>query len=747
MAKINKLKKDVAGVSTTIYPVTIPQAVVDPISGKTARTELDEKADHGYTSSPKTLKQVEDNTKLSVQKNTEQIDNLTNVLGNIGDDKISAVGYQTVSFPKNSTGHADIKLEGLTAENLIVNGDFRNGLMGWNNFDNRLDITVNVGSITASSTVDNSRIQKDLTGKTKIGSKWYYYANVKASSSLVDLRDAIYTSLAGAQHSGNGLFQRLSIIHTPSNNNIFPSIWIGNGQTAEIEYISAIDLTTLFGFGNEPGLATCDAMFSSYFEGKKSFLPTGRLRSIGKNIVSYDLCKKQKSSYVQVVVKDGRECLSWQNLTNGSNVSLFKGTFKPNQVYTISGYFAKTAGTTFLFRIVYTDDTYTSFNAGVVGSALDFAYLTFTSQAGKTIDRLSGSWQNGTYTFIDINTLQINEGSTAIPYEPYQESKLYINAPELRSNGLVKDEIRKGANGYELVKRIGSGTVGSELITNAADREFTSDTGWWGKDTNWSIDTVNGVAKSDGSVLGYLRAGLNVTIGSWYIVSFNVKALSGGVIVTSGWTTNSNLTITTTGFKKVLIKASTVLMNFNTSASSTVSIDDISIRLLTLNEINAIAGICTEFSDSAILYTLEAPTITPIQSSGLLTAEGNGTVYQEQALADAGIYTDKMSILKKDFPISTLEEIKVIGNDGSETYLDVSAAVISSDKLSFTHPNLAIGNLVFFTYFFDQEKVNGKLTVNSYNNANVKLDTTNGKYYKVEYTVTNGVPTLKATEV
>lgn len=44
MAKIEKLKKNVAGVQTTIYPATIPQAVVDPISGKTVRTELDEKA-------------------------------------------------------------------------------------------------------------------------------------------------------------------------------------------------------------------------------------------------------------------------------------------------------------------------------------------------------------------------------------------------------------------------------------------------------------------------------------------------------------------------------------------------------------------------------------------------------------------------------------------------------------------------------------------------------------------------------
>ena len=43
MAKIEKIKKSISGVPTTIYPATIPQAVIDPTSGKTARTELNER--------------------------------------------------------------------------------------------------------------------------------------------------------------------------------------------------------------------------------------------------------------------------------------------------------------------------------------------------------------------------------------------------------------------------------------------------------------------------------------------------------------------------------------------------------------------------------------------------------------------------------------------------------------------------------------------------------------------------------
>ena len=39
MAKIKKIKEGTA----TVYPATIPQAVIDPTSGKSVRTELNEK--------------------------------------------------------------------------------------------------------------------------------------------------------------------------------------------------------------------------------------------------------------------------------------------------------------------------------------------------------------------------------------------------------------------------------------------------------------------------------------------------------------------------------------------------------------------------------------------------------------------------------------------------------------------------------------------------------------------------------
>ena len=99
----------------------------------------------------------------------------------------------------------------------------------------------------------------------------------------------------------------------------------------------------------------------------------------------------------------------------------------------------------------------------------------------------------------------------------------------MRSNGTVKDEIRKGANGYELVKRVGVGTLGSELIVNAADREFSSDTGFWTKGVNVLIEDSVLKFNSVGTGVGISRTNLLV-VGQVYRIEFNVISLTLGYL-------------------------------------------------------------------------------------------------------------------------------------------------------------------------------------------------------------------------
>ena len=118
---------------------------------------------------------------------------------------------------------------------------------------------------------------------------------------------------------------------------------------------------------------------------------------------------------------------------------------------------------------------------------------------------------------------------------------------------------------------------------------------------------------------------------------------------------------------------------------------------------------------ATLTYQLAEPIITPIETSGTLLSYPSGTIWIENVIADAGIYTDKFSILQQDLPIKEIEKIsKVDFTTGIETELDVSQAVISTDKLSFTHPNLTENDIVFTTYFYDKEGTLGETTVTYY---------------------------------
>jgi hypothetical protein len=107
-----------------------------------------------------------------------------------------------------------------------------------------------------------------------------------------------------------------------------------------------------------------------------------------------------------------------------------------------------------------------------------------------------------------------------------------------------------------------------------------------------------------------------------------------------------------------------------------------------------------------------------------------------------------MDILRTTFPISSLETIrKVDFTTGQEIPLDISKAVIASDKLSFTHPDLVADDVVFFTYFYAENAPYGENTISYLDSNNVLKDSVTGKFYKVVRTVANGVLTETLTEV
>lgn len=151
-------------------------------------------------------------------------------------------------------------------------------------------------------------------------------------------------------------------------------------------------------------------------------------------------------------------------------------------------------------------------------------------------------------------------------------------------------------------------------------------------------------------------------------------------------------------------------------------------------------------STYATLDPLPAP--IEVATSGVLQSYPSGTIYAEHALADAGIYSTNIEVVNTDFPIESLESLYIVDPlTGALTELDESTATVAVDGLSFTHAGLTSGDIVFFTYFYAFSGVWGENTYSHFDGTIVKKDTSDSKFYKLGWTVTNGVVTMTATEV
>lgn len=125
--------------------------------------------------------------------------------------------------------------------------------------------------------------------------------------------------------------------------------------------------------------------------------------------------------------------------------------------------------------------------------------------------------------------------------------------------------------------------VGTEIITVQADREFTSDTGWWAKGAAWTINNADSnVATRSAGVIDALRKDNSLTIGTWYLVSVDISALSGTLhFYLGGGTLN---VFASTGTKLVTGRCSVSgHLAFTVSAdASTMTIDNVSVKSLPL---------------------------------------------------------------------------------------------------------------------------------------------------------------------
>ena len=508
--------------------------------------------------------------------------------------QLSVSGASPLPLPKNAAnGGMQVKIEGLTAENLYV-GDYE------------LNLNTYVNGLQSIALIKNN--------------KYYTRRSYDVISGIPNTTITGRVSTLTPSHifiEGNMPTSNVSVYN--GDDVMSANLTAYGTQTGDIKQViltglRIINLTATFGAGNEPTKEQCDLMFADYFEGVKSFEPTGRIRSVDKN---------------------------------GLN-----------------------------------------------------------------------------------------------------PTALYLTAPELRSNSTVKDEIRKGANGYEHVKKVGVGTSNGEIVTGG---DFSDPTKWVVSGGTSIIS--NGTLKliADAGIASSVTQSKTITAGKIYRYKIDVLSLDGHIYFYIGNTpavrsiTSADSGKTISGF--FLSSTSGVQIRLAKDAGSNVSaeFDNISIFEYNATEGVAIAGGEAVYGGN-IHYTLATPVITPISYGGILNSAENGTVYHEPIIADAGVYGANLPILMQDYPIASIEEI-IKHENGVDTYLNVATAVIAGDGLSFTHPDLASGDLVLFTYAFDKESTNGNITATFYDSNVVKIDTETGTAYKIVDTITNGILTRTLTEV
>lgn len=180
----------------------------------------------------------------------------------------SLVGYW-------SGGHRDNVYYELT--NLISNGNFANGTTGWTNVDAVVD---GIAEATAAgSGVNDAAYQsKESTTSQKI------YARVLLKADSANVKLFIYDgwTMAVTAHSGANAFETLSVLKTTNASGVsFVRVGIIDARVSDYTKayfynVICINLTAIFGTGNEPTAAEMDAILAAdgtaYWDGTRNVL-------------------------------------------------------------------------------------------------------------------------------------------------------------------------------------------------------------------------------------------------------------------------------------------------------------------------------------------------------------------------------------------------------------------------------------------------------------------------------------------
>lgn len=208
------------------------------------------------------------------------------------------------------------------------------------------------------------------------------------------------------------------------------------------------DLTAMYGFGKEP--TTVEQFkkdYPQFFDEKLDGVwnvRTSGISTTGKNLLDMDSVsfftkvsngEYKSNTYIGIYP----DYLLWTPVDGTKQI-------------TISGYVKCPVGKNYRFAVLYEDGTEAS---SYISSTGDYLYNSYTSDSSKKIKYVYLHYSDGSNE-VYIKDVQIEEGSTATVYEPYQENKIdLLSTQTLNGINGVNDYIEvidKGNGLYDLKK-------------------------------------------------------------------------------------------------------------------------------------------------------------------------------------------------------------------------------------------------------------------------------------------------------
>lgn len=558
----------------------------------------------------------------------------------IPDVKVSTYKPVTSLSPNAQEGQMNVKVLGLTLKNEVKNGDFRDGLTEWISSNSVLNVINGVAEFIAGAMWGEIRRPVD----TRIGNKYYLATKLKTETStdLVKLNFAnvntTFPIVATTAPTTN--WQKISgVITVNSKINEQTSLTIKDYRTSGfdkiyIEYAMIIDM----GKDSTNPLynktqAEMDEMVNNYFEGLTS-VQAGTVKTTGKNLF------------------DGK--LESGEYSFGTGENLVAGA---GYVRNANKYIGIIGGKTYAIwnslgftdiRFYFYDSSYKHISSAAVSD-------------GKRTAPVNARYMNFRYYNINAkltgNDIQLEEGTIATPYEPYQETTYSLPDVKLHSlpNG-VRDYIE-----------------GNKLVKNVGEKELNGSEVW----------TVRHY--------GALHTAYYCTLaprGTRLQSADNYMEVNG-----VPYTWRDMVNYDPTGIGQFCVNQTGVY----------ISIDK------TLN-INTFLGT----NNAKLLYQLAEPIITELPPM-TLKSNPKGSVIYLNSKKVISTYTTKA---ETTVPIKTITKITKVLTDGTRIPISVNVGLtIAPDKLSFTHTSLVNGDNIEWEYDFDTSITTSPLIEYGYENS------------------------------